>query len=180
MAIIYFEGMDKVGKTTIAYELSKRILIPYFKDEYQNKLFSHDSSISLKYTELAFCELVIQTELDFIKDRGFLSEFVYSRALGRDTYYSLLKTFMKKMEESNSIIVYLTRTKHLEKDDIITPEQSLLVEHWYRIYNMFFNNRILNINVDDYIDEKVDGGYVINVHCIVSHIICELDKRGII
>ncbi len=50
--VVLFDGSDKVGKTEMAKELSKRLLIPYFKNESEWKAFSNDQNYfvnALKY-----------------------------------------------------------------------------------------------------------------------------------
>jgi hypothetical protein len=94
--VIIFEGPDGVGKTEIARELARRLEIPYFKPrvERANWKMGGDSFLNeLRYGEIRELELVRQTGLSMVKDRGYPSEHVYSKVFGRQTDVDLLSSF---------------------------------------------------------------------------------------
>ena len=86
--VILFDGSDKVGKTEMARELSRRLNVPYFKNESEWNAFSNDPSYfknALRYGDPYFYNFLKKTGTSTILDRSYPSEWVYSRVYGRQT-----------------------------------------------------------------------------------------------
>ena len=91
--VILFDGSDKVGKTEMSRELSKRIDVPYFKNESEWHAFSKDRSYfsnALKYGDPYFYNFLKMTGTSVILDRSYPSEWVYSRVYNRSTDHEAL------------------------------------------------------------------------------------------
>jgi hypothetical protein len=91
--VILFDGSDKVGKTEMARELSKRINVPYFKNESEWHAFSKDSSYfvnALKYGDPYFYSFLKMTGTSVILDRSYPAEWVYSTVYNRPTDHEVL------------------------------------------------------------------------------------------
>jgi thymidylate kinase len=86
--VVLFDGSDKVGKTEMARELSKRLNIPYFKNESEWNAFSNDPSYfknALRYGDPYFYNFLKKTGTSVILDRSYPSEWVYSNVYNRST-----------------------------------------------------------------------------------------------
>lgn len=87
--VIIFSGPDGCGKTHMAKELSKRLGIPYFKNEGEWSHFEKGDDYfvqCMRYGDYGFfSQYLMQTGSSVILDRSWPSEWVYSRAFGRPT-----------------------------------------------------------------------------------------------
>lgn len=86
--VVIFEGCDKVGKTEMARELSKRLRVPYFKNKSEWKAFSSDPEYfvkALRYGDPYFYAYLRDTKSSIVLDRSYPSEWVYSKVYGRKT-----------------------------------------------------------------------------------------------
>lgn len=93
--VIIFEGCDKVGKTEMAKELSKRLQIPYFKNKNEWSAFENDKDYfvnALKYADPFFFSFLNDTKTSVILDRSYPSEWVYSRVYSRKTDENMLRS----------------------------------------------------------------------------------------
>jgi thymidylate kinase len=120
--VVIFEGCDKVGKTEMARELSKRTEIPYFKNKSEWKAFSSDPDYfvkALRYGDPYFYTFLRDTKTSVILDRSYPSEWVYSRVYDRKTDNDALShiDFLAASFGVKIIIPYRTSYSGL-KDDI--------------------------------------------------------------
>lgn len=93
--IINFAGADRSGKTEIAKELSKRLGIPYFKNQNEIVNFKSDESYFrnvLKYGAPLLLDFLKQSGCSAIFDRNYPCEWVYSQAMSRETFPDILKS----------------------------------------------------------------------------------------
>ena len=92
--VILFDGPDKVGKTEMVKELSKRLNVPSFKNESEWKAFSDDHDYfvnALRYGDPYFYNFLKSTGTSVILDRSYPSEWVYSKVYGRKTDQEALR-----------------------------------------------------------------------------------------
>ena len=117
--IINFAGSDKSGKTEIAKELSRRLGIPYFKNQQEIVNFKDDEDYFRKVLKYG-CPLVIdllgQMQASVIFDRNYACEWVYSRAMNRVTYPDILRRIDDAYAKLNSVTIICTRSNY---DNII-------------------------------------------------------------
>jgi len=138
--IILFEGVDNVGKTSIANTLSKVMGIPVYKNETQKTLYVENNE---KYFELLLkfggnVELQLMQVLnpDIIFDRSFVSEYAYAMAFGRKTDEMFIRELDKKYGELGAIIVYCHKDniEDIFDDDVIPVSKVVEIQKAYEIY----------------------------------------------
>ena len=119
--IIIIDGIDKVGKTTIAAALSKEIGIPVFKRKNVKK--NYDFIVDLFYSIESYLQFLEQTRYSVIFDRLYPSEYAYSRALGRITSLAKIIDIDKRFSALGAYMIILNKSidKHLN-DEIIPIE----------------------------------------------------------
>lgn len=140
--VVLFDGSDKVGKTEMAKELSRRLSIPYFKNESEWKAFSNDPSYfvnALKYGDPYFYNFLKQTGHSTILDRSYPSEWVYSRVYGRKTDHDVLRYVDKLAAEIGIKIVIPYRTSYEGLHDDMHDIDSKHMQKISDAYSEFLN-----------------------------------------
>ncbi len=156
--IIFFEGVDKTGKTSIAKELSRVINIPYFKNNTEKKFFS-DVEVS-KYRwldQLYLYEFLKQTHYSAIIDRGYASDIVYTNVFRRDNLdiINILYDIDYKFSSIGARIIYCYKDEILEKDDIINiVDNKRELESEYAYFLLKTKCKYLELNTTDEALEK--------------------------
>lgn len=157
--IIIAEGPDRVGKTEISKELSKRLSIPYFKNgEDVTAFLKNDSNYfrnTAKYAEPFFLNYLKQTESSVILDRGYVSEVVYSSLFNRETCSDELKIIDEMYASLGTYILFCHRKSYTGIQDDVDPErlnEKMLVrlDAEYRKFMNFTKCKVINLYVDDY------------------------------
>ena len=120
--VVIFEGCDKVGKTEMARELSRRLEVPYFKNKSEWKAFSSDPDYfvkALRYGDPYFYTFLRDTKTSVVLDRSYPSEWVYSRVYDRKTDHDALShiDFLAASFGVKIVIPYRTSYSGL-RDDI--------------------------------------------------------------
>ena len=82
--IILFDGPDKVGKSSIAKELSKVLDIPYFKFTKHDYWARKEYELATKFDQPFLAELLRMTGYSLIIDRGYPSEYAYAPVFDRE------------------------------------------------------------------------------------------------
>lgn len=113
--IIIFEGLDMVGKTTIAKEFSKIFDIPYFSQKHDTKW--HDPSVDLIYGEEARLQMFEQIGCSAVLDRSYPSEYAYAKAYNRPLLESKIWDVDRRYEKLGAIIVYCYKAKENWMED---------------------------------------------------------------
>lgn len=188
--VIIFEGPDKVGKTQIAQELSRRIGVPYFKNENEAKNFLDPKSYfvdTLRYADPYFISFLKQTGHSAIIDRHYMSEWVYANVFKRETDIYALHRTDQAMADMRAVMVICYRSDYVGKKDDLFPEmidserlQKLHDEYLRVASTSKMQGRILWLNVDDEnlnreVDDllgmlyELDHGYDIDGHLRSHH-----------
>lgn len=113
--IINFAGADRSGKTEIAKELSRRLGIPYFKNQNEIVNFKSDDSYFrnvLKYGAPLLLDFLKQTGAPGIFDRSYPCEWVYSRAMGRETFPEILQKIDEEYAAAGAITIVCARKSY--------------------------------------------------------------------
>jgi len=135
--IIIIDGPEKVGKTTISRELSKRINIPYFKRSIsgftEKSLFLDKFSFkeATKYDQTYIIDFLKQTNYSIIFDRCYPSEWVYSKVFGRERDEKILSLIDQEYSLLNTYILIFLRKIYKYNDDIIKIEKLPLIHKEY-------------------------------------------------
>lgn len=175
--IIILEGIDNVGKTAIGKELSKRISIPYFKNNQENDK-NYDSAVAQKYTAEFTTQIFEQTNLSVIMDRFWISEFAYSKAFNRQTFNNF-EELDKRLSELNSIIIIFDKERKNQieenastKRDYRNIKTAYVTFHLKSVTDTMFFNSDKNKYIND------DGTYKTELQ--VDDIIEQLKTIGVI
>src|SRR5881396_2009054 len=122
--IIIVEGPDGCGKTNIAQGLSLKFAIRYFKqtDQRGNWLAKDPDTYlhELRFGERRQLDLIRQLGLDLVMDRGFPSEWVYSKVFGRNTDPGYLREVDQEYARLGTYIVVCLRNeyKNIKQDEL--------------------------------------------------------------
>lgn len=123
--IINFAGADRSGKTEIAKELSRRLGIPYFKNQNEIVNFKSDDSYFrnvLKYGAPLLLDFLKQTGSSAIFDRNYPCEWVYSQAMRRPTFPEILREVDNQYASIGAITIVCARKSYEGIVDDAFPE----------------------------------------------------------
>lgn len=121
--ILFFEGVDKTGKTSISKKLSEIIGIPYFKNNTEKKFFSDIEVAKYRWLDQLYLQQFLeQTKYSAIIDRGFISDIVYTMVFRKHILNDVLDN-LKMVDELfakiGAKIIYCYKDNHALKDDIV-------------------------------------------------------------
>ncbi len=149
--VIIFEGHDCSGKSSIAIELSKILGIPYFKNPKEHEWLKKGKMVdATRYGGLYLANFIAIAKYPVIMDRGYASEYVYSKVFGRQTDIGAIFEIDRIYADIGAKIVYCY------KDDLTDYQDELVdVEHVNAIkvaYEEFFKLtkcEVFRLNTDD-------------------------------
>lgn len=154
--IIVLCGPDMTGKTQIAKELSRRLGVSYFKasSEHQTYLKEKDAfRQQLRYADPRTIDILRQTGLSLVMDRGFPCEFSYSLALKRETDFAMLRVVDSEYALLGTRVIICHRTSYDNIVDDIDPTlNSNKLQEIHNAYKMFARwtqCRTMMLPVDD-------------------------------
>lgn len=141
--IIFLVGPDMTGKTNIAQALSQKIHIPIYKasTEHNNFLSKQDRFISdIRYSCPARLDLLKQTNLSVIYDRGYPCEWVYSQFFNRQTDLAAIEHLDQEYSALNAKIICCTRKSFAGINDDLDPRiNQQALEKLHKLYQDFLN-----------------------------------------
>jgi deoxyadenosine/deoxycytidine kinase len=153
--VIIFDGADKCGKSEMAKELSRRLEIPYFKNQSEWDAFSSDPSYfanAMKYGDDFFYRFLRDTGVSCILDRSYPSEWVYSRVYNRSTHNDAL-THVDKLASSINVRIVIPYRSSYEgiRDDVHDIDQTYLekIDSTYLSFMSWTSCPVFRMNVDD-------------------------------
>lgn len=126
-------GPDRVGKTTVCNRLSSLSGLPVFKFPSEKEIFKNGGSDSLIF-DWGLTQFLKQSEYNFISDRGYPCEYVYSQVFGRKTNLDLLKKIDEEHAKLGTEIIFLHSTDVPEEEDDIIDKK-----YYYEIVDMYYN-----------------------------------------
>lgn len=129
--IIIFDSPDGCGKTEISKALSADLKIPYYKFPNEGLLWKRDQFKNmLAFGEPVLVELLKQSKADLILDRGYPSEWVYSKVFGRETDDDLLEIIDKEFARLGAYIIIPVRHNYENsRADDLVPQNKLQELH---------------------------------------------------
>ncbi len=156
--VIVFEGPDGCGKTNIAQELSTKTGIPYFKFDGEPAYWREGKfKDALRFDQPYLGQFLSQTEHSVIVDRAWPSEWVYSRAYGRETDPVVWYQVDKAFAQLDAIVVVCMRRSYVDiTDDLVSKADDL--QRIHDLYTRFMdetNCHVILMFVDDYGDHAV-------------------------
>lgn len=154
--IVILCGPDRCGKTQIAKALSQRLGAIYYKasGEHGNFLGKQDKFINeLCYADPARLDLIKQSGMSIVFDRGFPCEYAYSRYFGRETDKSVLYWLDDEYSRLGAVIVFATRLSFAGIQDDLDPTidstQLNKISACYDAFMLRTKCRHLKLFVDD-------------------------------
>lgn len=155
--VIIIDGPDKCAKSIIAKALANKLGIPYHKNVGEWKNFGDATDYfvnTLRFAEPFFTTYLKNTKASVIMDRGYPSEFVYSKAFGRQTDERMLEKIDQLYSELNANIVVCHRSSYSGITDDLFPEKitsSKLqeIDSLYTKFEEWTKCKIVHLNVDD-------------------------------
>lgn len=135
--LIFFEGHDKSGKTTIAKELVKLLISQNKKAVY---IKDTDSYFAIKHnSQVPFCSHIglygslyfpyLDPNLYIIVDRYVLSEIVYSKVFNRTTDSEANEEILRRVKAVNGLHVVCYKTNALQKDELFSKQEQIRDEY---------------------------------------------------
>ena len=148
--ILFVEGADGVGKSTITRSLSKRLNLPVLK-MLKAKVYFKKGRETIEEFSYIFNQVLLQLKnTSYIVDRGPLSSLVYSEIYNRKSKLSYIYPLLREIDP---LILFLTTSEtsilfeRKKKDRVITIADRLKILEGYE---KFFKNqklvRYLRIN----------------------------------
>ena len=155
--VIIFEGPDRTGKTNIAQEVSRRIGIPYFKNDADIKNFLNPKDYfvnTLRYADPYFLSYLAQTKSSVIIDRHYPSEWVYSKVFKRKTDMKAMRRTDDFLAELGAKIVITWRSDYSNREDdqfpdVITEKKLQQIHDGYVAFREWTKCESIWLNVDD-------------------------------
>lgn len=152
--IILCEGPDGVGKTNISQALASHYHIPYFKVSTEHSNWKSNSFKSSIPFDVLLPQFVEQTGVEFISDRCYISEIVYSRVFKRDTDWEALWQIDREWANQNAIIIMPLRRDYSKVTDELVEQKFMdLLHDEYMNFSYETNCHVIKILVDDYDDD---------------------------
>lgn len=129
--VFFLEGPDNCGKSHIGRGLSQHLTIPYFRFSRQHEMWTKNQfKTALEFDQPLLVSFLGQTKSDVIVDRGYASEFVYSKVFGRETNRKVLEYVDKKFSELGAVfLIFLRRDYSKNGGDVVVPDEKLLELH---------------------------------------------------
>ncbi|MBV9125640.1 MAG: hypothetical protein JO112_20005 [Planctomycetes bacterium] len=159
-------GPDRVGKTTIVRHLSEILGIPSFKCPAEKAIFRDGgrSSLAFDYTLTHFLS---QTGFQFVSDRAYPCEWVYSAVFGRATDIQLLEKIDEMHATLGTKILYLYSSEVPEEEDDLVPKDRYRdVVQGYKHFCEWTSCRVTAVDTRDMLESfKTDWDTSFEVAC---------------
>lgn len=153
--IYIFEGPDRCGKTEMSKELARRLEIPYFKIDNEKKNWSAGTFQNSLWFDYNLPQFLRATRASFVSDRGYPSEWVYSKVFNRNTNEYMLEEIDWQFAKLGATIIVPYRLDYSKCVDDIENINGRF-EEIHRTYMDFVDwteCRTILINVDAYDDD---------------------------
>lgn len=154
--VIMFDGPDRVGKTHMAIELSRRLDVPRFKNKQEHASFLDQKDYfenAMVYTDPYFASYLKQTGASVIMDRGYPSEYCYSKAFNRKTNDRMLCVVDELFADIGTKIIIPYRTSYAglsdDKFSVINSDMLMKLDKLYEQFAVWTKCSVLRVCVDD-------------------------------
>ena len=154
------EGPDKSAKSTVGNLLAEKLNIPYFKYSRDKEALSGSEMTSqmLKYADPYFCDFLKQTKMSVVIDRHYVSEWVYSEVLGRETDEAGIRRTDELFSQIPATILIFKRKSYLGvSDDDPRLDSSTLerISQKYDEFSRWSKCRVLTFEFDEFNPEQM-------------------------
>lgn len=152
---VFVVGPDGTGKTAVSYALAERLGVPRFKCPTEKEMFVGKTFKEHLAFDLMLPDLVGQTGLSFVSDRGYPCEYAYSHALGRDTDMTMLRRIDDKWAELSDpplhVLLAMDDYSNAREDDLVERGDLAMIEVQYTyFFNCVSRCPFIKIKVDRY------------------------------
>lgn len=153
--IIIIEGIDRVGKTTLAKKISKTYNYPLFKDNPKYNTIYTDKTINSEKINLLLNLMEINALQNIILDRGHFTEYVYG-IVDRNYENNDIWGFDERLANLNNVLLIYVKPEDLNRS--IIEHGSDLTLHNQLMDVCIARSKIKNIITTSYshLDELVD------------------------
>lgn len=155
--IVILEGADMTGKTQIGQALAQELGVTYWKCDREWTAFKGDPAYfrnTVRYGDEYFLSYLRASGASVVKDRGYPSEWVYARVMGRDRDDGAVWHADAMYASLGAVIVLCRRSSYMGvSDDLfpgeLGPERLAQIDSLYGEFARLSQCRIIMLNVDD-------------------------------
>jgi thymidylate kinase len=151
--IIIFDSPDGTGKTNIAYGLSVRLGIPYFKMNTEHENWRKGKfKEALEFDQTYLLQFLKQTGYSVVIDRAYPAEWVYSDVFRRETNTELLTNLDAEFAKLGTNIIIPVREDYSSnrKDELVDFAMLPKLHDKYLEFRDFTKCKTITIYVDSY------------------------------
>ena len=112
--LIYVEGIDKAGKTTLINQLSSTLNVPFYRKHPPNTLVETEYHSYFKGIGYSLIELHSLLTFDLIIDRSFISDWVYSNRNAMKIDFSIWQEWENRQKDTQSTAVFYVSISYNE------------------------------------------------------------------
>lgn len=145
--IIIIEGIDRVGKTTLANMISKECDYPLFKDNPKYNTIYTDKTINSEKINLLLNLMEINALQNIILDRGHFTEFVYG-IIDREYVNNDVWGFDERLAKLDNVLLIYVKPEDIERS--IREHGSDLSQHNKLMDECMNKSKIKNIIYTSY------------------------------
>lgn len=139
MTVMCFEGLDAAGKTSLSKELARAMKLHHFK--YSRTQQVQERSESIKYDWPFFVEFLKNVSCDVVIDRGYASEFAYSRVFREPTDIREIDADFALVPNALNVVVFRSAIEN----EFSLPENKQLENN----YELFLSETVAPALVHD-------------------------------
>jgi thymidylate kinase len=154
--IFMLEGPDGCGKTQIAKELSRRYKIPYFRMDTQHQNWKVPGAFvnALRFDQTYSAAFLKQTGYSVVLDRGFPSEFCYSKVFKRKTDEVVLCDVDEAFAKLGTVVIIPMRSSYASvKDEVVPLEKMQEIHTTYHDFCNWTACKTIRIYTDDFLND---------------------------
>jgi hypothetical protein len=156
--IVILDSPDGTGKTNIAHGLALDLKVPYYKPRIEKQRWREGKDAflnELRFGEVRELETIRQFKLSMVKDRGYPSEWVYSRVFDRPTDDDLLESVDTSYAQMGAYIVIPVRHDYSKarEDDLVDRKHLPMLHETYMEFAKWSRCTTIVIYVDAFKDD---------------------------
>jgi len=169
--ILFIEGIDGVGKTTLAKYIAKRMGFKYFKNPIEKKIKFNEKDIFFNRIVEAEYLLALLEILDenIIFDRSIVSEYVYSHTFSRFIDDDIIFDLDEKFAKKGVFLIFCHKGIDVLKQDFAESYNFDLVFDLMKYYNMYLHRTKMNFVEIDMSNRDLESQFSIVRKCIFEH-----------
>lgn len=154
--IVFFEGPDGCGKTEVSTEFARANGFPRFKVPNEREMWERKGHASFAASlpfDFLLTHFIEQVGLkDVVFDRGYASEWVYSKEFGRETNDELLQKIDDRFAQLGAVHVILKRHDYsgARQDELVRKADLNRLSRCYSEFAQWSRCSVLTMFVDAY------------------------------